>query len=169
MDMFSWHTLSTYFFITLRIIVIAGLGMLAARSVKRYKAREIQKLPQEALRLGVIARIIIYTIYALAGLMIIKELGIQTTPFMGIVGIIGIAFGLAMQASLANILSGIFLMVEHPYEVGDTITVENTPTGTVIESTLYATILKTADNKIIRIPHAKLIKSSLVIESQNKK
>ncbi len=161
----TWQTMAPYIFIAIRVIIIACLGLFAARYAKKYILRETKSLPQEALRLGIFARFTTYIIYILTGLMIIKEVGIQTTTLMGLVGIIGVAGGLALQGSLANILSGIFLMIEHPYEVGDTITVENSK-GEVIESTLYATILKTAEKTTIRIPHDKLIKSSVVIEKK---
>ncbi len=165
MNIFTWQTLAPYVFIAIRAIIIAGLGLFAARYTKKYILRETKNLPQEALRLGIFARFTSYIIYILTGLMIVKELGIQTTTLMGLVGIIGVACGLALQGSLANILSGIFLMIEHPYEVGDTITVDDIK-GQVVESTLYATLLKTAENKTIRIPHDKLIKSSVVIEKK---
>lgn len=162
MDLFSWQTISVYVFIVLRVLVIAGIGFFVAQYVKNYIMRKAQQLPQEALRISLLARIAMYAIYSVVGLIVMREVGIQTTLLMSVVGIAGIAFGLAIKDSLANILSGIFLMVEHPYEQGDRITVEGL-TGIVVEITFYATMLQASDGTLVRIPHDKLIKNSIII------
>ena len=54
-------------------------------------------------------------------LLILGFNGINLTPLLGAAGIIGIAVGIASQTSLSNIISGIFLLIEKPFGIGDVI------------------------------------------------
>ncbi len=71
--------------------------------------------------------------------------GIQTTTFAALLAALGLAIGTAWSGLLANFASGAFLVVLHPFKVGDFITAAGV-TGTVEEIGLFVTTISTADN-----------------------
>lgn len=90
----------------------------------------------------------------------LREMGFQLTALIGAAGIMGVAIGFASQTSLSNIISGLFLVWEKPFLVGDAIKVGDI-TGLVFSIDLMSIKLRTFDNQFIRIPHEKLIKSDV--------
>jgi small-conductance mechanosensitive channel len=106
----------------------------------------------------IINKTIVYLVILILVVTILKELGFQLTTLMGAAGIAGIAIGFAAQTSFSNLISGIFLLWEKPFELGDIIEID-TKTGSVFSMTLLSISLKTFDNKLIRIPNETLIKT----------
>lgn len=102
---------------------------------------------------GFIASIIDILLMVVVVLAAIKNLGIDTTSFIAILGAAGLAVGLALQGTLGNIGSGVILILFRPFEVGDFISAGG-ESGTVEAITLFNTTLKTPDNKVILIPNA---------------
>jgi small-conductance mechanosensitive channel len=102
----------------------------------------------------------LYSGYILIGILVLRELGFSLTPLLGATGIAGIAFGFASQTSISNVISGIFLIAEHPFQVGDTISV-GTTTGTVRSIDLLSVKLSTTDNRFVRIPNEMLLKNEV--------
>ena len=93
-------------------------------------------------------------------LTVLNELGFKVSTFLGAAGILGVAVGFASQTSLSNLISGIFLIWEKPFEVDDVIRVNGT-TGAVQEIDLLATKIHTFDNTLVRIPNENMIKSEV--------
>jgi small conductance mechanosensitive channel len=81
--------------------------------------------------------------------------GIQTTTFAALVAGIGIAIGAAWGGLLANLAAGIFLVVLHPFKVGDFVTVAGV-TGAVKEIGLFVTTINTPDNILTMVGNAKI-------------
>jgi small-conductance mechanosensitive channel len=92
--------------------------------------------------------------------MILPELGFKLTALLGAAGIAGVAIGFASQTSLSNVISGIFLIWERPFEIGDLIVVSG-KTGIVESIDLLSVKIRTHDNKFIRIPNETMIKTEV--------
>ena len=90
----------------------------------------------------------------------VKNLGVDTTSFIAILGAAGLAIGLALQGTLGNIGSGVILILFRPFEVGDTISAGG-ETGTVESISLFNTTLLTPDNKVILIPNSTVAGGSI--------
>ena len=90
----------------------------------------------------------------------LHQLGFKITAILGAAGVAGVAIGFAAQTSLSNLISGIFLIFEKPFEVGDAITVGDT-TGIVLSIDLLSVKLRQYDNKFVRIPNESLIKGQV--------
>ena len=90
----------------------------------------------------------------------VKNLGVDTTSFIAILGAAGLAIGLALQGTLGNIGSGVILILFRPFEVGDTISAGG-ETGTVESISLFNTTLLTPDNKVILIPNGSVAGGSI--------
>jgi len=81
-------------------------------------------------------------------------------------GILALAISLSAQESLNNIISGMFITLFKPFEVGDRVTlVDNAITGTIEDITLRHTIIKTFTNTRIIVPNSVINKG--IIENSN--
>jgi small conductance mechanosensitive channel len=104
---------------------------------------------------GVVTSVVRYAILILAAVAALAQIGVQTTSILAVLGAAGLAIGLAMQGTLANIAAGIMLLWLRPFKVGDYI--EAGPiAGTVKEVGLFASELHTGDGLFLFVPNAQL-------------
>jgi small-conductance mechanosensitive channel len=88
--------------------------------------------------------------------------GIPLTSWLTSAGILGIAFGFAARDSLANLFSGIFIVADSPYEVGDFVVLDNTIRGRVLEIGMRSTRLLTRDDIEVTVPNAVIANSQII-------
>jgi small-conductance mechanosensitive channel len=139
------------------VMLLVGLPLLlfASRWVRRtvggrYSAQQ-----------GLIAgKIVFYPGIIILMISILGELGFGLTPILGAAGILGVAIGFASQTSVSNVISGLFLIAERPFEVDDVIQVGAT-TGRVLSIDTLSIKLRTFDNKFVRIPNETIVKSEV--------
>lgn len=113
---------------------------------------------QRALTLGSILRsVATFTIAAIALLTVMAELGLPLAPLLTSAGIGGIALGFGAQALVKDFLSGIFMIIEDQYGVGDVIDTGEA-TGTVEEVTLRVTRVRDADGVVWFIRNGEIIR-----------
>ncbi len=108
--------------------------------------------------------IIIYTTGIILALDVL-ELNIM--PFVAGAGVAGIAIGFAAKDTLSNLIAGILLLIDRPFEVGDRIEIwsapENSATwGDVIDIGLRATKIRTTDNIVIVIPNNQIMTRDII-------
>ena len=94
-------------------------------------------------------------------IVVLNQLGIQTTSFIAIIGAIGLAIGFALQGSLANFASGVLLIAFRPFKAGDFVEAGGT-LGVVEEISMFSTIMKTPDNKKIIVPNSNITGGNIV-------
>lgn len=90
---------------------------------------------------------------------------INPTAWLASAGVIGIAVGFAARDSLANLFSGIFLVVDSPYKIGDYITLDSGERGAVTHMGMRSTRLLTRDDVEVTIPNAVIANAKIVNES----
>ncbi len=101
--------------------------------------------------------------YMILGLFVISaliEIGFDMSLLLGAAGILTVALGFASQTSASNIISGLFLIGEKPFEIGEVIRIGST-TGEVISIDLLSVKLRTFENLYVRIANENLIKSEI--------
>lgn len=108
----------------------------------------------------IFSKIVLYGGLIFMVISVLNELGFKLSHLLGAAGIVGIAVGFASQTSVSNIISGMFLIAEKPFEVDDVITV-GSATGQVLSIDILSIKLRTFDNKFIRIPNETIIKSEV--------
>jgi small-conductance mechanosensitive channel len=91
---------------------------------------------------------------------VLIHLQVNLTAVLGAAGIVTVAIGFAAQTSLSNLISGLFLLGERPFEVGDIIIV-GTTRGVVLSIDLLSVKLRTLDNLFVRMPNETLIKAEV--------
>ena len=87
-------------------------------------------------------------IYAIAIMMILEIYGVDTKGIVASLGIAGVVLGLALQDTAQDLMSGIKIILDNYYVVGDTITINNFM-GEVIEVTLQSTKVKSYDGEVL--------------------
>lgn len=143
-------------------LVLCFVGFVLARVVSNTFIRTIGTRFNAHQRL-VWRRGIFYFIFLLFVIASLKEAGFKLSVFLGAAGILTVALGFASQTSASNLISGLFLIGEGSFEVGDTIQLTlirgNTIEGEVISIDLLSVKLLTLDNVYIRLPNEQLIRA----------
>jgi len=91
---------------------------------------------------------------------VISMLGVETTSFIAVLGAAGLAVGLALSGTLQNFAGGVLILILKPFKVGDFIDAQGFM-GTVREIQIFATILKTPDNRTVIVPNGPLSTGSV--------
>lgn len=106
-------------------------------------------------------------VYATAAVIALDVLGVNVMPFIAGAGIMGVAVGFAAKDTLSNLIAGILLIIDRPFEIGDRIEVWSAPAGSaswgdVIDIGLRATRIKTTDNIVVIIPNNEIMTRDIV-------
>jgi len=80
----------------------------------------------------------------------------DVTAFLAGLGILGFTVGFALQDIMQNFVSGIILLVQQPFEVGDVIETDQY-LGTILTINIRTTEMKTIDGRIVIIPNATIL------------
>lgn len=138
-------------------ILIIGyfLAKFLSNLVARFNFANLTAHNQVLLKRGVF-----YGIMILMFMSALRELGFDLSVVLGAAGILSVAIGFASQTSASNLISGLFLMMERPFSIGDIIRVEQT-TGEVISIDLLSVKIRTFDNLFVRVPNESMIKSQV--------
>lgn len=141
----------------IRILLLVAIGLPVIRGVERLTARvSAKKLSPQGMMLA--AKAARYGLGAVLFMMLLGELGFNLTAILGAAGIAGVAIGFASQTSLSNVISGLFLVAEKPFQVGDALQVGDT-LGIVHSIDMISVKLRTFDNRFVRIPNEHLVKT----------
>ncbi|MFC1883578.1 mechanosensitive ion channel family protein [Thermodesulfobacteriota bacterium] len=106
-------------------------------------------------------------IYAVAIILALDILGVNVMPFVAGAGVAGIAIGFAAKDTLSNLIAGVLLIIDRPFEIGDRIEIWTAPAGSatwgdVVHIGLRATKIKTTDNIVVIIPNNEIMKRDIV-------
>jgi small-conductance mechanosensitive channel len=143
----------------IRIAVYVFGGFLVVRLLVAAVQRLFMKKATPQRRM-VVRKIIVYAGFVIVLMTVLAELGVKLTALLGAAGIVGIAVGFASQTSVSNIISGLFLISEKPFAVGDAIRI-GTTTGIIQSIDLLSIKLRTFDNLFVRIPNEKILTSEV--------
>lgn len=93
--------------------------------------------------------------------MVLAQFGVDVTALVAGLSIAGLALGFAARDSLENFISGVTIMIDRPFRVGDQVVVDGTY-GTVQEITLRSTRLRTLNNEVMVMPNTLMINQKLI-------
>jgi len=142
------------------VALTAVVGLAAIRAAQGIVSRTIFKKATEHYRL--LARnIILYAGVVILAMAVLGKLGVDFSTLLGAAGIVGIAIGFASQTSVSNIISGLFLLGEKPFTVGDVIRVGD-KTGIILSIDLMSIKIRTFDNLFIRLPNERVLNTEVV-------
>jgi small-conductance mechanosensitive channel len=144
---------------TIHVIVILSVTIAVANLSGKIFRNFVQKsnlpIPATGLAYGILKG----TILVIGFLIILSILGISITPLITALGVGGLAVALALQDTLANLFSGIHILVEKSVRVGDFIRLETGQEGYVDDITWRTTRIRMLPNNMVVIPNHKLAQS----------
>jgi len=150
-----WETpeMIKFFRIAAQLIVVLTVLWVFSYALSRLLVKHY------SLHFRVLARKLIFYVGAMVILVtILMELGFNLTGLLATAGIATVAIGFAAQTSLGNLISGLFLVAEQPFRIGDLVRVQDV-LGFVESIDLLSVKFRTLDNLFIRIPNETMLKN----------
>jgi small conductance mechanosensitive channel len=136
----------------LAALVIVLIGRWVARCLARVTRTLIIRSQTGSAVATFVSDVVYVSVLVFAVVSALGWIGFDTTSFAAVIAAAGLAIGLALQGSLANLASGLLLLVFKPFRVGDSVEI-GPSAGTVEEIHVFSTQLRTADNVLIHIPN----------------
>src|SRR5947209_5530539 len=105
-----------------------------------------------------LARVIWLAVWVVGFLLVLYQFGIGLTPLAALIGVLGLAASLSLQTVLQNLVAGVYLLAERPFQLGDFIAVV-APAGVdhegcVEDIQMRTTHLRNRDNELILMPNS---------------
>ncbi len=104
-------------------------------------------------------------VFAAQAWLILSTWNINLTSWLASAGVVGIAVGFAAKDTLANFISGVFILVDSPYEVGQYIVIDGVTRGMVTDIGMRSTRILTRDNVEVTVPNAVIGNAKIINES----
>lgn len=141
--------------------LVLAVFWLGFRVIRRPLEAAFRKMDiQETLRDLLIDKFCRYAVMIVGVVMAADQLGINVGAALAGLGVAGIALGFAAQDSVANVIAGILIFWDKPFEVGDWIETEG-QYGKVVEITLRSTRIRTTRNTFVVIPNKRILDATL--------
>ena len=147
-----------------RATLVFLIGYLVIRLVNRALLLLLPKNQSPNRTSGVIGNMVRYFLSVVLFTLILHELGVSPSVLLGTAGFLTVALGFAAQTSVSNIISGLFLIGEKSFTVGDSIAIEGTH-GSVLSIDLLSIKIRTFDNLLVRIPNEMALKAKVINET----
>ena len=149
------------------------LILLIAWAIKKFGVRIIMQLLQKTIRPdlyptksdrtkrlktleSLIGAVLKVAVFIVATIMIVTELGVNTTPLLASAGILGVALGFGAQSLIKDLTSGIFIITENQYRVGDVVEINGNIKGKVEGITIRTTLVRSLSGKLYHIPNGSI-------------
>lgn len=152
----------------LNMIDIAGafavlvIGLLVARLVSRWVHRALTNSPRfEPTVANFLSNLVKYALWALVLVTVLSQFGVETTSILAALGGMALAIGLALQGTLSNVASGVMILVQKPFKVGEGISAGSV-TGTVQQIGLFTTEVRQFDGLFVMVPNSELWNQAIV-------
>ena len=149
-------------------LIILVVGYYAASWAARGAGSLMSRANTNDLTLvPVVTNVVRYAILVVVVIAALAQLGVQTTSVLAVIGAAGLAIGLALQGTLANIAAGIMLLWLRPFRVGDYVEISSVA-GTVEEINLFHSRLRSWDGIYKFVPNSQLWNTTLTNYSRNR-
>jgi small-conductance mechanosensitive channel len=148
----------THLLVVRALVIVAGLSAswtaatIISRLIRVYSSGVSSAVPVTGLTQNV-ARILVM---ALGCMIILNEVGVEITPLLTVLGVGGLAVGLALQDPLSNLFSGLFISLSGQIRVGDFVELEDGRAGHVVDFDWRSTRLQLLPNNVVIVPNNRL-------------
>ena len=113
--------------------------------------------------LPLVHRLARFLILAVGIIMILSINNINVDVLIAALGLGGLAMSLAAQDSLANMISGVILLLDKPFRVGDRVEIQELGTwGDVVDIGIRTTRIRTRDNRLVIVPNSKISSDQII-------
>ena len=157
--------LQTFFSIIITLVVVLVISKIILNTGKNLIEKLLmprkgtdnykKKLSRAETLTPFFSSIFTFFIYFIAITIILRKIGIDTTPIIASAGVLGLAIGFGAQAIVKDFISGIFILLDGTISVGDVITV-NSHTGSVESMNLRHIQLRKFSGELWTIPNGEI-------------
>ncbi len=147
-------------------ILILLVGRWLARVITRYAARSMERAHVDNMVIRFLRTLIYVGLMVAVVIAALNAAGIHTTSLTALLASAGVAIGLALKDSLANLAAGVMILIFKPYHVDDFVEAAGI-SGSVEEVSIFNTILHTADNVRVIVPNSAVISGTIKNYSAN--
>jgi small conductance mechanosensitive channel len=147
--------------VVIAVLVIRKFGKVVVEKIVRKSVpadafmRPEDEEARENTLIQILNGIISVLIWVVAVMMILSSLGVNIAPLLAGAGLLGVAVGFGAQYLVRDIITGLFIILENQYRVGDVISLDGT-SGTVERVTLRTTILRDMDGVVHHVPNGEI-------------
>ena len=142
-------------------LLILIVGLVLARLARRAMQRGFQRKAAHKQTADLLTKFVYYSLVILVVIAALQQAGFNLTAFLAGLGIAGFTIGFALQDVSKNFISGILLMIQQPFKLGDTIQVGEF-TGKISAINLRATEMYTVDGRLALIPNADIFTNPII-------
>lgn len=146
-------------------LAILLIGFWISKSLTKILKKVLTKRNVDYTLVHFLSSALKFALYLFVIIAAVGQLGIETTSFIAALGAAGLAIGLALQGSLANVAAGVMLIIFRQVRVGQFVE-SGGVSGTVEKVGIFNTTLVSIDNKVIFIPNSKLINDNITNYSE---
>ena len=151
-------------------VVFFPFSRFIGHLMRSFETRIISRTSETALdetALPMVNRFVRFIVIAIGLLLAMTHLGLEIGPLLAGAGVAGLALSLAAKDTLSNLIAGVLLIMDRPFQVGDRIELWNAPreTGTwgdVIEIGLRATKIRNPDNLVVVVPNNEIMRRDII-------
>ncbi len=140
----------------LTAIVLMGIGVIVARWAGNLIHRWLRAKAFDEPVSGLIVKVVRLLILGFIGVMALGQMGVQITPLIAGIGVVGVGASLAMQGILGNLVAGLTIIFSKPFTIGEYVELLGVY-GQVTEIALFSTTLLHADNSRVIVPNRKIV------------
>ncbi len=130
------------------VLSIVGLRLVLNWSGSAMRRARVDTSTQILVKRGFAITFVVVTVLVVLGI-----LGVNSVSLVTVAGAVGLAFSLAIQDILKNFFAGVYLLLERPFRVGDTVLVKE-QLGVVENIGVRTTMLRTSENVQVLVPNA---------------
>ncbi len=143
----------------LRAVALLLLGFVVARFFGAATHRVLcNRLGPQSVILA--RRLVTYGLLMLFAISALREAGFDLTVLLGAAGVLTVALGFASQTSVSNIISGLFLIGERAFEIGENVMIGDV-SGEILSVDWMSVKLRTFDNLMVRLPNETVLKARI--------
>jgi small conductance mechanosensitive channel len=136
-------------------ILILLIGWWLAKLVSNLAAKALRRSRTEETLVRFLHSLCYIALMTFVVIAALRQLGMETTSAVAVIGAAGLAIGFALQGSLSNFAAGVMMIIFKPFKAGDFVEAGGV-TGSVQEIGIFTTILNSPDNVRVIVPNGQI-------------
>jgi small conductance mechanosensitive channel len=155
------NALATYGPSVLGALAVLVIGWWVSKVITSFIRKGMARAEVDATLVGFVCNLTYMGLMVMVVISALGQLGVNTTSFAAVIAAAGLAIGFALQGSLGNFAAGVMLIIFRPFKAGDFVEAGGVA-GVVEDIQVFATKIRTGDNKEITVPNGAITGGSIV-------
>lgn len=140
-------------------VIVVAVGYQIANTVVRYAGRPVyHRVPRESVAAVILRTIKFLIVFGAFMLALRVSFGITLTSFLLTATVFSVVIGVVLAPLVGDIINGVFVLGDQPYEIGDMVELDTGEKGFVDDVTIRYTKIFTMDNTFLIIPNSEIRK-----------